>query len=258
MTTVPEPLRRFVEGMAWTRITIGESLSDTFRLERSGHASLYLKVAPRADWMELRRERKRLDWLRGKLPVPEVVGYETDDRNEYLLITPLPGLHVATLAADELDERVVQLLATGLRSIHAVPIHDCPFNMTLDREIERARHNVANGLVDEADFDDTRLGRSAAELFEELLSNRPADEDLVFTHGDYCLPNVMIDGDEGSGFVDWGRAGVADRYKDIALVVRSLERNTGEHRTLGFFEAYGLSSPDADKIEYYKLLDEFW
>ncbi len=67
----------------------------------------------------------------------------------------------------------------------------------------------------------------------------------------------MIDRDEISGFVDWGRAGVADRYKNIALVARSLERNTGEDLTLTFFEAYGLSSPDADKIEYYKLLDEF-
>ena len=244
--------------MAWTRITVGESPSDTFRLDRSGEAALYLKFAPRAHWMELLRERERLDWLRGKLPVPDVVGYETDDLNEYLLITPLPGRHLATLAADELGEEVVQLLATGLRAIHAISIHDCPFDMTLDREIERSRHNVVNGLVDEADFDDVRLGRSAAEVFEELISNRPADEDLVFTHGDYCLPNVMMDGDKVSGFVDWGRAGVADRYKDIALAVRSLEGNTGEDLALAFLEAYGLSNPDADKIEYYKLLDEFW
>ena len=255
---IPDPLQPFVEGMAWTRITIGESRSHTFRLDRSGHAALYLKIAPRVLWMELLREKKRLDWLQSRLPVPDVVGYEADDRNEYLLITPLPGRHVATLAAEEVDENIVQQLATGLRAIHAIPIHDCPFDMTLDREIEGARHNVANGLVDEADFDETRLGRSATELFEELLSKRPADEDLVFTHGDYCLPNVMMDRGEVSGFVDWGSAGVADRYKDIAIVARSLERNTGEDLTLAFFEAYDLSSPDADKIEYYKLLDEFW
>ena len=258
MTIVPEPLLPFVEGVTWTRNTIGESLSDTFRLDRSGHAALYLKIAPRAHWMELLREKKRLDWLQGRLPVPEVVGYETDDQSEYLLLTPLPGRPVATLTVEELNEEIVHLLGTGLRAIHSVSIHDCPFDMTLDREIQRARYNVVNGLVDEADFDGTRLGRSAAEIFEELLSRRPADEDLVFTHGDYCLPNVMIDRGEVSGFVDWGRAGVADRYKDIALAIRSLERNTGEDLTLTFFEAYGLSSPDVDKIEYYKLLDEFW
>ncbi len=258
MTIVPEPLQPLVAGTAWTPITVGESMSEIFRLDRSGQAALYLKIAPKALRMELLREKRRLDWVQGKLPVPAVVGYETDDRHEYLLLTALPGRHVADLIGEEPNERVVQLLATGLRAIHAVPIRDCPFDMTLDREIERARYNVVNGFVDEADFDSTRRGRSAADLFEELLSERPADEDLVFTHGDYCLPNVMVNRGEVSGFVDWGRAGVADRYKDIALAVRSLERNAGEDLASAFFEAYGLSSPDADKIEYYKLLDEFW
>ena len=92
----------------------------------------------------------------------------------------------------------------------------------------------------------------------ELLSTRPSIEDLVFTHGDYCLPNVLLLGGELTGFVDWGRAGVADLYKDIALVLRSLEKNTGEDLADMFFEAYGLSSRDADRVEYYKLLDEFW
>ena len=68
----------------------------------------------------------------------------------------------------------------------------------------------------------------------------------------------MIDGEEVAGFVDWGRAGIADRYKDIALVVRSLEYNTGKDLRTTFFDAYGLSSPDADRIEYYKLPDEFF
>ncbi len=258
MITVPEPLQPFVAGAAWSRITVGESLSDIFRLDRSGQAALYLKIAPRVRRMELLQEKQRLDWLQGRLPVPAVVGYETDDRKEYLLLTALPGRHVADLSAAEPNEKIVQLLAAGLRAIHAIPIHDCPFDMTLDREIERARYNVVNGLVDEADFAGTRLDRSAAELFEKLQSKKPADEDLVFTHGDYCLPNVMVDRGEVSGFVDWGRGGVADRYKDIALVLRSLKRNTGEDLARAFFEAYGLSSYDADKLAYYKLLDEFW
>ncbi len=258
MTGVPEPLQPFVAGLAWTRITVGESMSAVFHLDRSGQAALYLKVAPRAHRLELLWEKKRLDWLQGRLSVPGVVGYEADDRSEYLLLTAVPGRHVADLTGAAPNEKVVHLLATGLRAIHALPIRDCPFDMTLDREIERAGRNVASGLVDEADFSGTRRGRAAAELFEELLSKKPAGEDLVFTHGDYCLPNVLVERDAVSGFVDWGRAGVADRYKDIALVIRSLERNTGEDVALAFSKAYGISSPDADKIEYYKLLDEFW
>ena len=58
------------------------------------------------------------------------------------------------------------------------------------------------------------LLRVPEELLEELLRTRPAGEDLVFTHGDYCLPNVLIDGQRLGGFIDMGRAGVADQAGD--------------------------------------------
>lgn len=255
---VPDALQPFVKDRTWTRITIGESPADTFRLDGVGQSALYLKISSKSHWMELLQEKERLDWLQGKLPAPEVIGYEANEQNEHLLLTALPGRDTASLTGDEPIEKIVGLLATGLRMVHDVPVDECPFNMVLDREIERARYNVVNGLVDEADFDDIRLGRTAVEVFDDLLHNRPTEEDLVFTHGDYCLPNVIVDGEEVSGFVDWGRAGVADRYKDISLVVRSLKHNTGEDLTTRFFQAYGITSPDAEKVEYYMLLDEFW
>ena len=254
----PDMFQPFVKDRTWTRITIGQSSADTFRLDGAGQKALYLKVSPKSHRRELERERERLEWLRGRLPVPETIGYEASDQNEFLLLTALPGRDAASLIGDRPNETVVTLLATGLRMIHAVSIEACPFDMTLDCVIEEARYNVVRGLVKEADFDDIRLGRLAVDVFEELLSKRPTEEDLVFTHGDYCLPNVMIDGGEVTGFVDWGSAGVADRYQDIALVVGSLERNAREDLTTRFFEAYGLSDPNAEKVEYYKRLDKFW
>src|ERR1700681_345712 len=106
-------------------------------------------------------------------------------------------------------ERFVGFLAHGLLQIHSLPIDDCPFDQKLAVKIEAARVRVENGLVDETDFDAKRLGRSAQDLYSEVLQCRPTEEDLVFTHGDYCLPNVIIANDAVSGFVDWGRAGIA-------------------------------------------------
>ena len=41
------------------------------------------------------------------------------------------------------------------------------------------------------------------------------DSDLVFTHGDYCAPNILVGAaplHTVTGVVDWGYAGVADRW----------------------------------------------
>lgn len=254
---VPSSLLPLVADCEWTPIGVGESRSDVYRLDGAGRVA-YLKVSPVSPVPEMQAERERLDWLRGRLPVPEVLGYAAEDGREFLLLSAIPGIDTSSIELDMASQDVVQLLAQGLRMVHNVPIRDCPFDMTLDIEIPRVERNVDLGLVDVADFDAERAGGSPGALFQVLVATRPTSEDWVFTHGDYCLPNILVEDGEITGFVDLGRAGVADRYKDIALAVRSIHRNCGEAYMQPFLDAYGVRDSDAGKIEYYMLLDEFW
>src|SRR5919202_4271847 len=95
----------------------------------------------------------------------------------------------------------------------------------LDAEIARAEARLRHGQVDEADFDQQRQGHRAVDLFQTLRLTRPHAEDLVFTHGDYCLPNIMIDAGQVAGFLELGSAGIGDRYRDLALAARSITYN---------------------------------
>ena len=178
LKSLPGPLRPFAEGRTWTQITIGMSPAETFRLDGAGQPPVYLKVSPVWHRRDLLQEKERIEWLRGRLPVPEVFAYETDCRNEYLVLSALPGRDAASLGGGSPDDSLVRLLAVGLRSIHALRIEECPFDMSLDRMLQEADRNVADGIVDEADFDDER-GRSAAELFEELMLRSRPEEDLA-------------------------------------------------------------------------------
>jgi aminoglycoside phosphotransferase len=60
-----------------------------------------------------------------------------------------------------------------------------------------------------------------------------------------------------NGFVDCAEAGIADRYQDIALLARSVGHNFGEKWIPFVFECLEIE-PDWEKIEFYKLLDEFF
>jgi len=173
------------------------------------------------------------------------------------LLSEISGVDASDDSFSENVADVVEQLAKGLKMIHKLPIENCPFNQRLNYKIEIATERMISGLVEEEDFDEERQGRTAEDLFEELLATMPTDEDLVFTHGDYCVPNVILENGNLSGFVDWGSAGVADRYQDIALLTRSVRYNFGEDWEESVFEIYGIE-PDWEKINFYRLLDEFF
>jgi len=258
---LPADLQTLLVGASLHRVSSGESGTRVFRIVRSDGSACYLKVAD-ALWQreELLAEKERLHWLQGRLPVPQVYAFSADERRSFLLLSEIPGLESCDKTFERDIPAIVRLLAEGLRLIHRVKIDDCPFDRRLTNTIALAKRRVEAGLVDESDFDEQRRQRRTSELFETLLKSRPEMEDVVFTHGDYCLPNILIEPSPPriAGFIDWGRAGIADRYQDLALAARSLAYNFGPGWEPLLWEAYGLQTVDAAKIEFYKLLDEFF
>lgn len=255
---LPNELAIKIGSSKWEQITIGKSGAYTFLLVNEQVPNRYLKILPRELRISMEREVELLKWLKDKLPVPEVLSFTVDNEYEYLLMTEVKGICSCDNSLGNDLPQLVRLLAKGLRMIHSIDISDCPLDQRLRIKIKEAEYRVNEGLVDEDDFDHSRRGRKAIDLFQELLTTRPVHEDLVFTHGDYCLPNIIInDGDIG-GFIDWGRGGIADRYQDLALAARSLAYNFDAKWVTLLFEEYGIDKIDYSKIEYYKLLDEFF
>jgi len=175
----------------------------------------------------------------------------------------LAGRAVVVIDVLRATSTIVSALAAGLRTLHATNISACPFDQSRRVRIAAAEARIRAGQVQEGDFDAARRGRTAAELYRELVASAPASEDRVFTHGDFCLPNVILveNGAGGvriSGFVDCGNAGIADRYQDLALCARSVAYNFGAEMVPLLFAKYGLERVDEAKLAYYQLLDEFF
>lgn len=254
----PVELEALVRGYRAMLVTHGCSGCSIYRLVGRDRSGLYLKISHKGSTVSLRPEMERLRWLQGKLPVPRLHLFEEDQEREYLLIGEVEGVNASDSTHGRDLPRLVDALAEGLLTLHSLPIGDCPFDHTIGSEIERARRRMEQRLVDETDFDARRIGRSAEDLFEELMMRRPARELVVFTHGDYSLPNVILHGGRISGFIDLGSAGVADRYRDLALAVRSLDYNFGRGWDARLFDAYGIDRPDVEMVEFYQLMDEFF
>lgn len=223
-------------------------------------ANLYLKIQHLHERHDIEREYHVMQWLQGKLPIPAVIDYSETQNTGFLLMQELAGIPCSDREMLKDTHALAKLLATGLQMIHAVPIVDCPFDQSLRQKIQNAQRNIDKGWVTTNMFNPENRQRDPQDIYREVFDTQPTTEDLVFTHGDYCLPNVLSKDHLLSGFVDVGSAGIADKYHDLALAVRSLGYNLQTDCNRGlleyFFECYGLSEIDYQKIDYYILLDE--
>ena len=236
------------------RVTVG--LSGAV-VERWGDR--FLKAAPPTWDRGLDGEADRLRWLAGT-PLADVAGqvlaFEAGPPLDRLLTTAVAGADLtrAELPPDVLARR----FGSHLRELHdGLPVASCPFDLRLDVRLRELERRVAEGGVDADDFEPEHQGRSPHDVLDELVRTRPASEDLVVTHGDWCFPNVLVDGDRW-GMCDLAGLGVACRWYDLGIGARSTAHNVGADLVPEFFAGYGLAAADVDqaRLRYYVLVDE--
>ena len=217
----------------------------------------------------VRKQVELMKWLEDKILVPKVIAYEEENGKSYLLMTRILGLMSCEEYYLEHPDILLKALADGLKMLWNIDISGCPQVRTLSAVLKEARMQVEKDLVDLDNVDPDTFGENGFESPEHLLEwlekNQPLPEP-VFSHGDYCLPNVFLEGEHIKGFIDLGRAGVGDKWNDIALCYRSLKHNFSgvyggkiyeNFNPDKLFEVLGIE-PNWEKIRYYLLLDELF
>jgi len=226
----------------------------------------YLKIGPVGRVSDLKREADVLKWLEGRSEVPRSIDYASDGQNEALLISAVDGEPLSDILArtDQIAsaESLIERAAEALATFHSIPIGDFPFDTRLDRRFARAKRNAELHLLSESDaeFAAEHGDKLPLDIYAELLERRPVKEDLVFTHGDPCMPNIVFRDGRYSGFVDLDGAGVADRYVDIAIFLGSAQRNTKPVFDIeaAFRRGYGIDELDDANLAFYTLMDDLY
>ena len=251
---------------------IGPRQAERDRIGRSSsqvllYPDLVLKVSAAGEGSE--HEHTMLRWLKGRLPVPEVVCHAVENGQDWLLMTRMEG----RMACDEFYMNrpglLIEKMAEAVRMLWAVPIGDCPFRCMLDEKLAMARRAVESGEVKPEDAQPETFGpggfRDPEALLLWLEENRPAERE-IFSHGDLCMPNVLFTDAGGIGFLDLGNSGVCDPWNDLSICMRSLHNNfEGVYdgkRYAGLRLDDLLSAlevrPEPEEIRYYTLLDELF
>jgi aminoglycoside phosphotransferase len=219
----------------------------------------YLKTGTSFGRQELLDEVANLQMLRDTSLVPEVLGVEDDGVIARAMLSEVPGrpLHelvpvvggagVIDVAANVLkwlwgkfDRAGVDLADSAAREVRSLPL------VINDPHFSVEEFTVHSG------------GRGPAEILSVLRRKLETVDLDVFAHGDLCLPNIMVVPDTREWrLIDLGKAGLGDRFRDLASLKSSLDRNVGEAAYPALLDRLDLVD-DAEKRSTYDMIDWFW
>ena len=83
------------------------------------------------------------------------------------------------------------------------------------------------------------------EVVEYINNNILKLKNEVLLHGDYCLPNIVIDENDNVTLIDLDHSGVGDRHIDLFWAIWSLTYNLKTEKYNDYFlELYGKDNYD--------------
>ena len=194
----------------------------------------------------LEKEAKMTAYFHSKGLSCELLSYLTDGGYDWMLTRRIEGEDCTHAQYLSEPMRLAVLLGERLRELHSLDFSGCPVQDRMSSYRALAERNYAHGAYDLSYFDGQPDVSAAWREIEECggsLSGR------VLLHGDFCLPNVMLDDWRFSGFIDVGNGGVGDPHIDLFWGAWTLNFNlhTDKYRDV-FFDAYGRDAIDLDKI----------
>ena len=229
----PDPLSaRWQEGKVYDSSCSPEAR--VLYIEKDG--GYYLKSAAAGS---LAREAEMTRYFHSKGLAPEILLYVTNVDKDYLLSRRAVGEDGTFDSYLANPEKLCDTMAETLRGLHACSFADCPVPCRTVEYLAHAERNYKEGRGDTSFLRDYGTF-TADEAFALVKENAPFLKQDTLLHGDYCLPNIMLDNWRFSAFIDVGNGGVGDRHIDVFWGVWTLWYNLKTDRyTHRFLDAYG-------------------
>jgi len=217
-------------------------------------AGFFLKTAPGGT---LKTEADMTRFFHGKGLGAEVLRYVSGER-DWLLTRRIPGEDCTYPQYLDDPKRLCDTTATLLRQLHETDVSGCPVTDRNESYYATARRNHGEGRFDSAFLPESWRCSTAEEAWQLVEENRQYLKDHVLLHGDYCLPNIMLDNWRFSGFIDVGNGGVGDRHIDIFWGVWTLFFNLKTNAWYDrFLDAYGRDAVEPEMLRLIAAMESF-
>lgn len=169
----------------------------------------------------------------------EVLAYETGEQ-DWFLTRAVPGEDCIHPQYLDDPQKLSDTLGILLRRLHETNPSECPVTDRTCAFIAATASNHQLGKWHPSRLPKAWRQASADDIWAlvQQFSGELKNDTLI--HGDYCLPNIMLNNWKFSGFIDVGNGGIGDRHMDLFWGCWSLNFNLKDSRWCSrFLDAYG-------------------
>ena len=179
----------------------------------------------------------------------EVLFFSTEKECDFLLTARVEGEDSTHENHLNDPERLCDLMATELRRLHETEATECPIER-MEGYFKTVDEGYSIGRCDLSYYTDLFGDITKEEAYALALSGRESLNSRVLLHGDFCLPNIMLEDFKLSGYIDLGNGGIGDRHIDIYWGIWTLIFNLHTDKyTNRFIDAYGRELVDIEKLK---------
>ena len=179
----------------------------------------------------------------------EVLSYTGTESFDYLLTRRIPGEDCTHAMYRAEPEKLCDIMAEQLRNLHEIRTDGCPVKNRLDSYKALVLSGYKQEKYEPELFGGLWEFSSREEAWKSAERGLPLLKRDVLIHGDYCLPNILLDNWRFSGFIDVGNGGVSDRHIDLLWGIWTLMFNLGTARwSERFMDAYGRELIDTELL----------
>lgn len=214
----------------------------------------FLKKAPKNSLID---EVALTKYFHKKGLATDVVEYASFE-NDWMLTKKVVGEDCTFQMYLDAPKRLCDTIATLLRQLHETDFTGCPIKDRCNTYIKTVIDNYNNGAYDKSAFPDSFGYKSAEDAWNVAKMHMYELKNDTLLHGDYCLPNIMLDNWRFSKFIDLGNGGVGDRHIDVFWGIWTLFFNlkTNEYASR-FIDAYGRNLIDKDMLRVVAACEVF-
>ena len=220
--------------------------------------SWHVKLRPITERQILLDEAARLKWVRHKLPSTKSVAYIPAGKVGLLMTRTISGKPGHELIGELHPAKIVESLVEATKSIQKANTEGMNFEAprwAIDRSSSLLRLKNLNELQKNGKELHPDFKKLSKKKLTDILEQGPKKpKELVLTHGDLCMPNLLFS-DEGelTGVIDLGAMHLNDRFLDVALMSWCIRANMGEKWSDLYLSEFETDNQDP-AIQYYRLV----